>query len=271
MRRLQIPLLLTFAVCHAATATADLYQPYVRTVEWLVDHSDTILVYQISQDGQSYAAVRSFKGDVSEIKFPLKPPIHDGRDYLQKPAKGNFRLAFIKATNQVIFETDLAREPVMAHPGLFRILYGVSQYGDLIVTQQSLFASIRKRVKDGPGDLFTRNKRRPHTSHSGTEAPRDFPFESGDYTYVLLVPFTKERRDYHLHRLQTGSASERVDAIRNLKDFGDAESWRAIRNVAKAKNVQSDVRYLPSGQVKITFEDVLAEVTEAERWAEPKR
>lgn len=255
--------------CGATVFANDLYQPYVRTVEWLVDNSDTILVYQRSVDGQTQTPVRSFKGDASAVSFPLKSMKRDGRDYLQKRAKSSIRLAFIKAPNQLIFETDLARESVMSHPGLFRVLYGVSQYGELIVTQQSLFAAIRNRVENGPGTILARNPRRPHTGSSGTEAPRDFPFESSDFTYVLLVPFTKERRDYHLKRLKTGSASERVDAIRNLADFGDAESWRAIRNAAKATGIQNDVRYLPSGQIKITLKDVRAAVEEAERWAVP--
>lgn len=58
-----------------------------------------------------------------------------------------------------------------------------------------------------------------------------------------------------------------MNAIRNLKDIGDAASWKAIRNAAKATDVLPDFQYFPSGQIEIGMDDIRDAVEEAERWA----
>lgn len=248
-----------------AAASADLYQVRIQTVEWLVDNSDVIAVFHVAEDGRFAKTFKVLKGDAQTVSFPLKPTDQGGYQYLKQPVSGEIRLCFIRGRKELLQEVDLAREALTNGPSLSRVTYGVSQYGEILLTQRALFQSIIERVKSGPGISVKRNDRRIQARASGVDASWTFPLESGDHTYVLIVPFTRQLRDHYLEQLNTGTASERIDAIRVLANFADSASWEAIRKAAGRKDVVADFHFFPNGMAQTGLMDVQDAVREALR------
>ena len=250
-----------------ATASADLYQIRIQTIQWLVDQSDVIVIVQVAEDGRLRKTLKVLKGDIQDVNFPLKPIVQNGYQYFKPPMIGRIRLSFIRNHNQLIHQIDLSRKPIENSPSLFQVTYGFSQYGDILLTQRDLFQSILQRVKSGPGIPVKHNDRRTLAVSSGVAASPTFPLESDDQTYVLVVPFTIEFRNHYLRQLQTGTASEQVDAIRTLSYLDDSTAWQAIRDAASATNIIPDFRVFPGAMVQTNASNVQDAVTEALRWS----
>ena len=249
------------------TASADLYQIRIQTIQWLVDQSDVIAIVQIAEDGRLRKTLKVLKGDIQDVSFPLKPIAHNGYQYFQQPMIGLIRLSFIRDKNQLIHQIDLSRKPIENNPSLSRDTYGFSQFGDILLTQRDLFQSIFQRVNSGPSIPVKHNQRRTLAVSSGVAASPTFPLESDDQTYVLVVPFTIEFRNHYLRQLKTGTASEQVDAIRTLSYLDDSTAWQAIRNATTATNIVPDFRVFPGAMVQTNTSDVQNAVTEALRWS----
>ena len=218
---------------------ADLYQSCIRTVEWLVDNSDVIAVTRKSPDaeGDEPTVLRTLKGDAARIKRPLERPRLEGCTYYEPPTDGPVRLIFVRGRSELLGSVKLGRERLEGTK-VYDILYGVTQYGSLLVTQSDLFDAIDVRLRSGPGRAIARKEDSPHFKRSGIEAPRSFPLEDSDDTYVLIVPFTVARRDHYIEELKSGDAEERLHAIYELYQLVDTKALSAIRDATTCRNVE---------------------------------
>ena len=183
---------------------ADLNQHMVRTTEWLVDHSTVICIANFSDEGGNPKpkVLQTIKGDSKALTWPLKEADFDGYHYLGPPATGTVRLLFVGENHELWQAVDLGRHPISS-PTLHQVFYGVSQYGEVLLTESSLMDAIRTHMAAQPGTLVKRRNTSTHFSRSGIEAPRSFPFENGGETFVLVVDFNTGRRDYYIKQLQT--------------------------------------------------------------------
>ena len=140
---------------------------------------------------------------------------------------------------------------------MHRILFGVDQYGDLILSQNDLLERVASRIKVGTGHTLPLRAVWHHArQRSGVEAPYDFPLETNGITYVLIVPFTEERRDHFLELLRTGDAIEQLRAIFELKQFDDEKAFNAIKAAAQQDKVRLGFRYNQGGRQVVTSSDV---------------
>lgn len=248
-----------FQLGFVSDAHADLNQLRIRTIEWLVDNSDVIAIYRFGDEQRRDAKLlRVLKGDAKTLKHPLLPTEFDGYHHLEIDSDGSMRLCFVRGDNELLEEIALDREPIIDTPTFGRLLYGVTQYGQLLHSQQALFQRIDRRIESGPGKPVRPNQRRHHARASGIEASADFPLESSGKTYVLIVPFNEERRDHFCRLLQVGDASQRIAAINELRNFDDAKAIRAIRDALDIGPIQPSYRYYPSGEVRMDRDDVIS-------------
>jgi hypothetical protein len=224
----------------------------VRTIEWLTDNSDVIFVARVEPDSRltNGRILRVLKGDHRTLTQPLGFSKFDGYHYYAPIASGPIRLRFVRGTSELLHEIDLARSQITDDfPTLHRILFGIDQYGELLRSQKDLLDRVVSRLKVGAGDALPVHSVWPHArERSGVEAPQDFPLETNGVTYVLIVPFTEERRDHFLEVLRTGNAIERQRAIHELKQFDDKKAYDAIRAAASDENVTRAFRYNQDGE-----------------------
>lgn len=260
---------LTLFMTPAAKCQAnDLYQIRIQTIEWLVDQSDTIAFIRFQED-KAPEVLRYIKRRMEDLKFPLDEPAPAGYSYLRYPHKSVTRLCFIRK-NVLLEQIGVGRQDQDEMKLLPQRLYGVSQYGELYLKEQVLFDAVAKRLKKGPGQPVKANTKRPHTKVSGTEAGDGFALESSDETFVLIVPYTTQRRNHYIERLQKGTPHERIDAIRKLRDFGDSLSWKAIRLAGKIESIEPAFDYQPPDGVGTGIEGIKRAVQNAMYWCEPK-
>ncbi len=256
---------LPFAV--AGAARADLNQTCVRTLEWLTDNSDAIYVTRVEAGSQlaNGEILRVLKGTRRTLKRPLTFSSFDGYLYWAPPAAGEIRLRFIRGDSELLHEVDLSRPQVRDDfPTLRRILYGVDQYGELVLSQHDLLNRVVDRIKEGPGIVVPARANMRHACEcSGVAAPQQFPLETNGVTYVLIVPFTLQRRDHFLKLLRTGNAVDQLRAIHELKQFDDQEAYDAIRLAQKNANGKSISVYYDYGATLVTNSDVRAAARQA--------
>lgn len=242
-------LLLLLCLCSLRAAHGDLNQYMVRTTEWLVDHSRVICMAQFDEEESisSGKVLTAIKGDASTVKWPLKEPHFDGYYYYGPPARGTVRLLFIGDNQELWQAVEIGRYPINS-PTLHDVFYGVDQYGKVHLTESSLIGSIRAHMNARPTNAVTRRKTSPHFGRSGIEAPPDFPFENGGETFVLVVDFTEQRRDYYLEQLKDGDCAERLHAIRELSQLDDPKAFAAIEAATRASGVEPSYSFHWSGR-----------------------
>ncbi|MDA1164410.1 MAG: hypothetical protein O3B13_15055 [Planctomycetota bacterium] len=125
------------------------------------------------------------------------------------------------------------------------------------MSESELFKCVEDRIKSGPGTPLPQLKTRPHAERSGVTARTDFPLESSDYTYVLIVPFTVERRDHYLEDLRTGDAVTRIRALFELCQFDDPTARDAIKAATTTRSVRPSLWRTPqAGLTILTSKDV---------------
>ncbi|WP_166826752.1 hypothetical protein [Thalassoroseus pseudoceratinae] len=246
-------------------AFADLNQYRLRTIEWLVDNSDTIGVFQVDET-KPPAVLHTFKGDAANIEYPLAPPKFDGYLYFSRMVEGPIRLRFIRGTSELLEEIEIGRRSPIDFPTLLDVYYGVTQYGNVVLSERVLLETLSGRLRAKTGPTIDPNPRVAHARKSGVVAHSDFPLESGGETFVLIVPFTTERRDYFIKMLKDGPAAEKIRAIRELRIFDDPLSRQAITEATRLDSVKSSSVFTQEGRVEIGREDVIREATAALKW-----
>ncbi len=250
---------------NTTVAFADLNQYRLRTVEWLVDNADVIAVFQLSPSDPP-KLLHTYKGETAQIEFPLSPSAFDGYYYFERPAEGPIRLYFIRGTNELLEEIEIGRRVPRDSPKLMDVYYGTTQYGKVLLSEQMLLQTVLARLAAKPTPIIKPNVRVAHARKSGVNAPSDFPLESGGETYVLIVPFTSERRDHFLNALKNGKALEKIRAIWGLHYFDDPSSKQAIIEATRLTSVEPTYLFNSDGRVEIGQEDVVRAAKEALEW-----
>lgn len=251
-----VGVMLAIASADSQSANADLYQIYIHTTEWLIDNSDVIVVVSGENDKREVQHV--FKGDPATLSKNLVP-YRDSNTYLKLQTAGESRLLFVRGKSELLEEIGLGRKEIEEDvPPLLRVLYGVTRYGQLITSESDLFTCVEDRIKSGHGTPLQQLQSRPHAERSGVTARTDFPLESTDHTYVLIVPITVARRDHYLEDLRAGDAVTRIRALFELSQFDDPTSRNAIKAAIKSRNVRPSVwRTRQEGFTMLTSKDVI--------------
>lgn len=91
------------------TANADLYQIYIRTIEWVTDNSDVIVA--VSHESGHRKVQHVFKGNPDQISEKLVPVKSDFYEYLSPTAEGKYQLLFIRGQSELLQEIGLAACP----------------------------------------------------------------------------------------------------------------------------------------------------------------
>jgi len=156
----------------------DVTSPVLRSIEYLVDHSNQIAIVDFGNKPDAEPEIRHvLKGLRKDVKFPLKHPKMLGRTLRGPTNKGRIRLVFVENGNQLLGSTDLARVTDTSTL-LDREYYGVDQFGKLLMSERDLLDAIRKRMEIGKQNRSPFHHRRVISS-SGTKgvivyAPRGF-------------------------------------------------------------------------------------------------
>lgn len=164
----------------------------------------------------------------------------------------------MRGTSTVLDAVALDREVPISTPSIRDVPYGVTQYGDLILTPSDLLHLAQTRVRTGPGTALAHGSNSSPADRGGVWAPSDFPLETSDESYLLIVPSTVERRDHYIEVLRTGDATSRIQAIRELSRFVDQKSVAAIHEAKDVREVMPGCRYSWERQCVevLTSEDV---------------
>jgi hypothetical protein len=249
----------------ADVARADLELCCIRTVEWLVDNSTFIAVVRDPADGEKRpTALQTLKGDADRVSWPLKRPEHIGNFVYEPPGKGPFRLIYVR--EGVLLQAVQLGRVQSDIPDVRDVLYGVTQYGRLLLTESQLRDAIDARLRSGPGQAVERRGNDWHARQGRVAAPLEFPLECGPETFQLIVPFTTDRRDYFIVQLRTGTAAERIYAVSELLRFPrEAGVRQAIQDAASCQDVAPTFRrhWKADGPRMWTTEDVRKRAAEA--------
>ncbi|MEM7477585.1 MAG: hypothetical protein AAF483_21570 [Planctomycetota bacterium] len=210
----------------------------VLTTEWLVDHSSVICVVDVAgNEVESKPNILStLKGNAAKLDWPLKKAELEGYFYFGPPASGTVRLLFINENGELWQAVQLGRKHSDS-PTLFEAFYGVDQYGKIHLSESSLFRAIRTHIAVQPSKSIARLSTSNHFARSGIEAPSDFPFESAEETFVLVVDFNTRRRDFYLRQLSEGDCAERLHAIRELSQLVDTAAVAGIEAATRVTGV----------------------------------
>ncbi len=246
-------------------AFADLNQYRLRTVEWLVDNADVIAAFRVSPSDPP-KLLHTYKGDPARIEYPLKPSEFDGYYYFKRPAEGPIRLYFIRGTSELLEEIEIGRQVPTDPPKLMDVYYGATQFGKVLLSERMLLQTMSTRLAAKPTPIIDCNTWVAHARKSGVNAPPDFALESGGETYVLIVPFTSERRDHFLNMLKNGKAREKIRAIWGLHYFDDPACVQAITEATRLTSVEPTYLFTPEGRNEIGREHVIRAAKEALKW-----
>lgn len=234
-------LLLLFA---ARSANADLHQYAILSTEWLVDHSEAICIveYASSDDSPCYAkakVLQVLKGAPDKISWPLNFTDYSRyalRYSVASPISGGkVRLAFVGAENRLLDEVMLQREIPNEPASLAH--YGIDQYGNYHLTQESLLKCVSKQLKSGPSVPVRLWPDIPYTRYS-TQAIDLTALEWSEECYVLIFDVTESRRDHFLVELEKGDADVRLNAIAELSLMNDVKAIAAIEAATKVEQVE---------------------------------
>lgn len=241
--------LLMMVLCLVAIrpAAADFSQIWMFSVEWLVDNSDVIAVVNYPQgrspqsDDADPEILQSIKGDGETLRWPLTPLKEKGH-YSQKivqlgPRDNSVRVVFGRGPSTLLQEITLVREMEFFHGPvpLQEMVYGVSQTGELFMTQADLMRAIKNRMEVGPEQPVEVFKERG--SEKEVWAPSWFPLNSTKEVFMLTVPWDTHYRDALIHLAKTGNAAERMYAADLLSWFLDPLAKKTLEELSQVKEV----------------------------------
>lgn len=269
-RWLLVSVVLVVTTLVSSRAKADLDTRIMYSIEWLVDESDTIVIVRDPQNpGEGNPKViKCIKGNEASIVWPLTLIKTRWPDYKNcvPPSDGPVRLLFIRGSSLLLQEVSLGRKRAIPAirwseffskhdpipiAGISQTLYGVTQFGDLLLTESSLFEAIEARLKsvrvpikarpDG-GNVYALNSVDFGMSEgkifAWSNASDEFPLNHSDEHYSIIVPCDTHRRDYYLNQLKNGFVSEKRSAIRQLGAMMDTEAHAAIRVAVKSDEIE---------------------------------
>lgn len=224
---------------------ADVEYRCIRSIEWLIDNSDVIVIARYkSADDDSPEIVHSFKGKEADVLFPLARFETWEIKTLDPSSNGLNRVLFIRGNSQLLSQIDIVRSSKNQPIGwAYKMVYGITQYGNAIMTEGELFTAIQNRVSKPPkskdlGSLRTAFLHESDLPGAFVGGPPGFFLNHDDWWFFVEVPFNEERRNYFLE-LAKSSVHPReiiwaIDELRYFEDDGTAKS--AIEEIVKDRS-----------------------------------
>lgn len=230
----------------------------MMSIEWLIDESDVIAIVLEKETPPEQKVLKTIKGRSESIDWQ-NPEMASRAGFLTPPSQiprnlnhqERVRLMFVRGRGELLQSVSLERSENIAsvnqttHPdykpyprlGFETKLFGVTQFGELLLTESKLFRAIEDRMKIAHRPIPLRPSYGKHLGGDGAlparYAPESFALNNDDETYYLVVPYDASRRDHFLSLLSNGDAAEKLYAIRELAIFDDASSTKAIESAAK--------------------------------------
>lgn len=242
LRALAMPLLFVCLLL-ASPVHADLTIYKMYSIEWLVDTCDHIAIVRFESD-QGFTGpqiVKTFKGDPQTFRWPMAP-VEDETTYIMSQATGKLRLLFVRGQSALVQSIKLARYRDIKSPSVPGAMYGVDQYGELLLSESALYRCIEQRLASSK----THSVARVHQDGSSLSidkypivfgaTPWTFPLQNTDEMYSLRVPSDEDRRDHFLELLKQGDAVEKIFAIEELSKMKDANAHAAVRAATKCEH-----------------------------------
>lgn len=273
--------------CPEATQAQGQEKQYaMMSVEWLVDQSDVIAVVREHQNPNEHTVLKTIKGQSESVDWSSIRP-QNRAEFLDPPSEISWfrnhdekvRLLFVRVVRgqgELLQSVSVERGGSLGtvskstHPdyrpyprlGFETKLYGVTQFGELLLTEAQLLRAIGKRMNEACEPLPLRPGCGKHPGGEGVlparYAPEQFPLNNDDEVYYLIVPYDTSRRDYFLTQLQNGDAAEKLYAIGELAIFSDESAAKAIEDAAECKEAREVFRFEKSSGdvVALTAADV---------------
>jgi hypothetical protein len=223
----------------------DLEYRHLRSVEWLVDNSDTIVIAKYKDDGdESAEIIHVFKGESATIAFPLSLHQSGSTKVLSPSSNGLNRVLFIRGRSQLLGQVDILRVSTNQPVGwAYKMVYGVTQFGDAILTEGELFTAIQKRIENPAegkelGNLRTAFRHEGELKGAFVGGPPGFFLNHDDWSFMLEVPYNEERRDHFVDlALEATHPQDVIWAIDELRYFNDGgKAKETIEKIAKDKS-----------------------------------
>jgi hypothetical protein len=270
---------------NATTAQGQEKQLGMMSIEWLVDESDVIAIVLEKQTTAEQKVLKTIKGSSESVDWHnlrianragfVAPPSQITRNLNHQE---RVRLMFVRGREELLQAVSLERSESIAsvkqttHPdykpyprlGFETKLYGVTQFGELLLTEAKLFRAIEDRIKIAHQAIPLRPSCGKHLGSDGIlparSAPDSFPLNNDDETYYLVVPYDASRLDYFLSLLSKGDAAEKLYAIRELAIFDDTSATNAIERAANCIEAREVFHFKKSSGevVALTTADVRA-------------
>lgn len=271
LRSSVLPLMVwLFAAMASGNANADLDSRIMYSIEWLVDESDTIVIVRDSRDFASGnpEVIKCLKGDAASIQWPLTAMTTRWPDYKNciPPSTGPVRLLFIRESSLLLQSVSLGRQRAIpaigwteffthheAVPlaGIHSTLYGVTQFGDLLLTESSLHAAIEARLKQKRTPVKVRANlysayeldsvdlgMKESEKFACSSTPSQFPLEHNNEIFSIVVPSDTIRRDHYLEQLKSGGVIEKIFAVHQLASMMDPPAHAALRVASQSDEVE---------------------------------
>ncbi|QDU90847.1 hypothetical protein Pla175_42600 [Pirellulimonas nuda] len=220
----------------------------IPTVEWLVDNSDIIAI--VEHEDADLRVLVALKGDGEAIGSDLRPP--ETRVSWRIPPKGGKqRVVFVSEGSLLLGEIGIGRPlSMVTKQSMHGSSYGVTQFGRVLLTASELIDAINDRIQASPPVELPESSRTPWRpgpeliEEQGLMVRADiqFPFESTDELFSLLVPRTLEWREHYVQQLRNGDACERIHAIHCLSKLADKRSLDEIDVALSVKDVAPGFR-----------------------------
>jgi hypothetical protein len=183
---------------------ADVSSAFLLTVEWLVDNSEQIVILDYKNlrgEEKKPTVVRVLKGDEDLTVWPLKG---DG-DNDGPPSDGDRRLAFIGPDGKLLQEVRLDRRygdgysagAVAMDLRLYDVWYGTTQFGELLLSKDSLIAAIKSRLEAKPRTPMERDKGNEKKDEC-ISGPSGFVLDGHNVLCLLVVPMTVEDKELRI-------------------------------------------------------------------------
>ena len=165
-------------------AKADLKVSTMSSVEWLVDESRFIVIAEFESENNfdNPEIVRTIKGDADQLRLPIKSDETTNKS-CGAYGCGKVRLLYMKDDSTVLDCVRLAR-PKSVDPNLNLSVYGVTQFGELLLSESALYRAIDVRART------MKNPTLDMVSKHVPLAPVNFPLNASNELFALRVQAT---------------------------------------------------------------------------------
>lgn len=211
------------------------------SVEWLVDESNVIIIaeYADEETDAKPKILRTLKGQPEVVQWPLTKTLLRA-DALRPGSAGRIRLLFIRGNAELLQSVQLNRG-YTREPSIREAFLGVSQFGTLFLSETDFLRAIKRRVR-GPRTATVaryQNIYEIKPEEGWIASTSEFPLETGEDYFSIMVPSDEERRDHFLQQLEEGNVQEKTTALYELASFKDERSTEAIVKAMKCEYAEA--------------------------------